>query len=497
MKGKALIGILICSIMASLGVATSTPQIKAEANSAQSHWEGVSATGAIVMDETCPIEVQHERLVLDLPTFPSNYYSTMEEFLAYDGKVTAEYTFYNPEDYTVKATLAFPFGRVPYYGNTYDPETGKYNAAADTEKYDVTVNGAPVEKEIRYTLAGYFEDFNIDKDLPQMRNEYVEDEFYTPLMPVTRYSYHISGIDEELGSVYAACTYKGDASKNRIWVNTSGIKQVDDQLVFGSWVSNGAAITVYVIGEPLKEDLEWTIYEHGTLKNEIPGCVVHSEKNQTMTFEEFVYTCYFGEYQRQGEISQHDWYNAVVYSLNECLREEYGVITYAKMNAQTEFMRWYQYELEIPPKSTVINAVTAPIYPSITTNYTSPLYGYTYLLSPAKTWRKFGKLDIEIHTPYYLIKDKDGFVKTDYGYALSLDGLPKEELEFTLSAEENPKSTRSSGCGLLFILMLMVPISYLIDIGQELVGCVSVITSCGVFGSIFITMAVLLFKKRK
>jgi len=40
--------------------------------------------------------------------FPRNYYSTAEEFLAYTGHVTAEYTFYNPADYTVTATLVFP-----------------------------------------------------------------------------------------------------------------------------------------------------------------------------------------------------------------------------------------------------------------------------------------------------------------------------------------------------------------------------------------------------
>lgn len=33
----------------------------------------------------------------------------------------------------------------------------------------------------------------------------------------------------------------------------------------------------------------------------------------------------------------------------------------------------------------------------------------------------------------------EGFEKTESGYALSLDGLPDGELEFTLSAEEKPK----------------------------------------------------------
>ncbi len=491
---------LVCifaSIIGALWITPSMHFIQAEANSAQRHWEGVSATGAMITDATCPIVVKHEKLIFDLQEFPQNYYSSKQEFLSYNAKVTAEYTFYNPADYTVKATLAFPFGKFPYYVNMYDSETGDENLDVDTEKYEITLNGEPVEREIRYTLGGYFDEFDVSKDLPQLRDEYVEDEFYTPLTMVTRYVYVAEGIDENIRSAYASCIYNGDASKNRIWVVSTGLKEKDEGGAIGKWLSNGAPIEVYVIGEPLQEDLEWKLYEDAGQKKVISGRMVNSGKVETMTFEEFVYTSYFGEYQRQGEISQLDWYNAVVHSLNECLNEEYGIITYSHMNAQREFMRWYQYEIEIPPKSTVINAVTAPMYPSINTDYEPAIYGYTYLLSPAKTWKEFGALDIEIHTPYYLVDDKFGFTKTEDGYALSLDGLPEGELKFTLSLSEKPKDQRPARtCGYMLIYAILIPLSC-IGGGLEAVGCISVVTSCGVFGSIFITMAVLLMKKRK
>ena len=96
----------------------------ASANSAQSHWSGTDRTGAIVTDEICPLEVQGEKLTFEVQEFPRNYYSTAEEFLAYTGRVTAEYTFYNPADYTVTATLVFPFGAVPDYGYFYDDQLG-------------------------------------------------------------------------------------------------------------------------------------------------------------------------------------------------------------------------------------------------------------------------------------------------------------------------------------------------------------------------------------
>ena len=78
------------------------------ANSAQRHWSGTDSTGALVKDKNCPLVVDKELLTFDVQEFPKNYYNSTEEFLAYTGKVTAEYTFRNPADYTVTATLVFP-----------------------------------------------------------------------------------------------------------------------------------------------------------------------------------------------------------------------------------------------------------------------------------------------------------------------------------------------------------------------------------------------------
>jgi hypothetical protein len=161
---------------------------------------------------------------------------------------------------------------------------------------------------------------------------------------------------------------------------------------------------------------------------------------------------------------------------------------------ETRFTRWYQYEIEIPAKGTIINTVTAPIYPSINANWEPSIYGYTYLTSPAKTWKKFGNLDIEINTPYYLINDENGFTKTETGYELSLDGLPEGEVKFTLSTDVNAKKPSQiggciSGCGYMFLLM-----------GSDLMrsmGCRAVVGVCITYMPIVLTAGILLFKKRK
>ena len=497
---KKFAKIIICCLFASCFSLSSTPPIKAEANSAQRYWEGVTTTGVMIMDETCPVEVLHEKLVFNLNEFPSNYYETSQEFLSYTGQVTAEYTFYNPKDYAIKATLAFPFGNIPYYANVYDEETGEYDYAIDTEKYEITVDGEVVEKEIRYTLAGYFDDFNIQIDLPEIQDEYVKDEFYSPLLPVTIYNYEVTSFDSTTHrSAYASFTYKGDYTKSRLlMIPTNGAKEQKEGVSLGGWVTNiGKTFTVYVIGEPLTEELDWTIYEDASMDKVVDGDVVlRRDKVGTISFEEFVYTCYFGEYQRANGVSQFDWYNAVIHSLGECLNKEYGYIEYAHMNTQTQFMRWYQYEIEIPAKAKIINKVTAPMYPSINAGYEPPLYGYTYLLSPAKTWTSFGRLDIEIHTPYYVVGDKYNFTKTEFGYALSLEGLPDGELEFALSASEDPAYTKNNGCGITWFYIMMIPAAF-IQGGCEAIGCSSSTMISGVCSSGLLMLILLWMKKRR
>ena len=129
--------------------------------------------------------------------------------------------------------------------------------------------------------------------------------------------------------------------------------------------------------------------------------------------------------------------------------------------------------------------MSAPIYPDIDGEYSPSVYGYTYLLSPASTWADFGRLDIVINTPYYLIDSNlEGFEKTENGYSLSLDGLPKEDgehtdLSFSLCQEGEP--TRSSNGTGLWVLMGILMLLFA-PIGLLWQGIESVI---GWIGSLF------------
>ena len=412
--------------------------VTASANSAQTYFRVISPTGAMITGEQSPLVVEQERLTFDLQEFPSEYYNDLEEYLAYTGKVTAEYTFHNPADYDVTVKLAFPFGQIPDYGYSYDPDTDQRVYTADGEKYDVVVDGVPIEKTVRHTLLSPGEDFELEKDLPRLMDGYAEDAFWKFDTPVTKYTYTIDGIDEEFDAARLGFQWSGDENKTKLMlVDQCGGEDTEEFVAVTRWVENGDTIELYVFGEPLEQELEW-FSENGAEDTPFPYTLTLKE-TETMNFREFT----MAKYSEDSGILPSDWYNAMVESLRNG-EWNFGILwgfEYEGTDLSNALLRWYEYEITVPAGGTIVNTVTAPMYPSVDLDYKPPVYEYTYLLSPAKTWAKFGTLDMVINTPYYMTKSDNGFSfeKTETGYQAFFDGLPDGELEFTLSTEEKPK----------------------------------------------------------
>ena len=468
---------IICLLICTLFISTLLP-ITVSANSAQTHWRGVDSTGAMVVGENCPIEVKKEVLTFDISEFPANYYREKEDYLAYTGKVTAEYTFYNPTDLTVTATLAFPFGKQPDYASIYDEESQSYVTNVDTEKYDITVNGEAIEKNIRYTLKSDLQ-FDLAKDLPKLHDGYVSDWFYSPDMTVTKYTYIVGGankegqIDEEkYRAANAAFDWNGGDGKTRIYFpDQSGFHlQKDGDARFSRWADNGDVFVIYAIGQPFSSPLVWKCYENGGVedKEEIDG-IVSLTNTETMTLEEFV----LENWSEDTGVSKVDWYNAVIDSFDEGLGDnaKYNYVnTEYSYNFMRNLMRWYEYEITIEPKSSITNTVTAPIYPEIDSNYDPDIYSYTYLLSPASTWASFGDIEIVINTPFYITDNTiDGFEKTANGYTYKQNGLPSSELEFTLCTAENPTPPQRGYRGMQIETIIFIAIAAVIVVGGGIV----------------------------
>ena len=467
---------LLCIIltMLILAIACVTPIY---ANSAQTQWSGVDTVGAVLVGDNCPIEVQKEVLTFDIFEFPSGYYSDKDEYLAYSAKVSAEYTFYNPTDYTVTATLVFPFGDCPAYACIYDEETDDYIYAVDAEKYDITVNGEAIDKRIRYTFNNQWE-FELSKELPKLKDSYTTDGFYSPTMSVTEYTYSISGIDrEENSSATVAFDWDGGDGNTRIYFpDQSGFRTLKNgDCRLSMWADNCDEFYVYVIGEPLSAPFTMKCYEDGAVKDkeEISGNATLTD-TETMTLEDFA----LKNWSEDTGVSKVDCYNAVICALENV--EEYNyidpMVSFAGEYFFLDLMRWYEYEITVPPKSSIVNTVTAPIYPEINENYDPDIFSYTYLLSPASTWADFGELEIIINTPYFITENSlDGFTKTDNGYTLMRNGLPSEELEFTLCSSSDP-TRRTTSYEIFFYAILITIGAFALICGALLIfACVVVV----------------------
>lgn len=423
------------------------------ANSGPMSWEGAVGVGSLVVDESSPIVVEKEVLSFDIQQFPVEYYGTASALEGYYGAtVTAEYTFRNPTAADVTATLLFPYGRMPDYVNVYAEEHPRAMEFMES-LCGVWAGDQALEVTRRASLHDPGEKFNIT-DAEQLHGTYMDHEFYNPDQIVTKYLYEVSGVDYE--TYYAAdwgAELRSDPARRKILIRDAdgwGTK-VDYVLIHGGLDHRNQTdkFAVYVIGEPFEQQPDWVVYENGACETIIDGTVelIHTE---TMTLLELATEAR----QERFGISVTDWYNAFVQDL---IRREFsqgciepGVITRVDLGS----MYWYQYELTVPAGETVVNTVTAPLYPDIHKGWDPAIYTYQYLLSPARGWADFGPLDIEIKTPYYMTQcNLEGFEKTGEGYFLHLDGLPEKELEFVLSEKANPRKP-----GTLPLIVRLLPI---------------------------------------
>ncbi len=439
---KRLIAFWLCIMLLCLSA------LPVYANSAPEYWTGVDASGVMIADEECPLVVEKEVLTFDVQQFPQYSYTSQGDFNAYTPKVTAEYTFYNPSDYTVTATLLFPFGNMPSYAEGYTDTSERYLAFDDTQKYHITVNGKPISNEIRHTLSYPGEVFDLQKDLSRMRDGYALDAFYYPALPVTKYTFQVSNVEKD--KYHAACMAmdvpEGVKDYRFYFPSQRGVHtQENGDMRISTWVDTDV-FEMYILGTPPQTMPRWTFYRDGGVEDgeEIAGDI------QLLSAEETPFEAFALSFRDEGyPASDVDWYNAVFSELKRGRENtpRHPVILCRELESafSQNLLRWYRYEITLAPGERLVNSVTAPIYPAINDGYEPDVYFYTYLLSPAKEWKSFGELEIVIQTPYYVTDSSiTGFAKTDAGYCAKLDGLPEGELEFALSTAETPEIKNNS-----------------------------------------------------
>lgn len=406
------------------------------ANSAMKAWDGTDASGVSVMEKACPVTVKNEKLTFDIPMFPDYYYGDSEDFVEYRASVTARYEFYNPKNYDVTTALAFPFGVFPEY---VDAGNEDFYSPTSLDRYGVTLNGEATETVLRHTYFDrYGETFDTAEQLARLRGNFAEGGFLHSGTRVTAYNYNVTDTNSEDGC-YASFEIDG-IGESRYAVTDYGYYSFHgDGVKVGVYINEAKgdnSFTVYIIGSPIPNALQPQLFKNSRENQKAEGTVTLKSTDQ-MTLYDFAMM----NYDPEGDIMEIDRFNAVIDCIitsweNGKIISEWGIL-----NIDQSLMRWYMYEMTVPAGETVINDVTAPLYPDIDDGFVPSLYTYNYLLSPARSWAGFGKLDIEIITPYYLIECDifPEFEKTESGYATSLNGLPSGELRFTLSSDPSPK----------------------------------------------------------
>lgn len=428
--------------------------IAVSANSALTYWEGTDAHGVVTTDADCPLEVRHETLTFDLPDSVSNEIFHAEAWDAYRNSYTAEYEIYNPSDMSVKAVLSFPFGSQPVYGLEGEQNRRPYD---DESLYSVTLNNEPLVPEVRYTYSGWRR-FNINEDLHLLKDDYMEDPFFWPGRQVTQYDLHFEVDDSEKPDGFyteAICTLPMNPQKSRFLFEDSMTGMRSDGKEVRAVIhldEDSMNLVMTVFGEAV-EIPEWTYEATEQTPRRLEGtCTLTDQK--TMTYEEYV----MARRPENSPVSQTDYYNALTRQLIS--ESENMVILPAGEFLESQLMKWYRYTIEIGPGETVTNTVTAPAYPAIDGKYENPLQKYTYLLSPASLWKKFGTLDVIVHSSEYLTESSpSSFEKTEEGYKAHFDSLPEGELTFTICADESPRHVNSPIAwvivGYLFFLLLL------------------------------------------
>ncbi len=423
--------------------------ISVHANSAITYIDGSDGTGVVVLTEDCPLVVEHEDLTFHIDDLPSEYYSSASFLENYNANVTAEYTVFNPTDLNIHAVLAFPFGTLPHY---FPDDTGQ---SVSSGKYHVQVNGETISSEVRATYKDNWSDFSLEHDIPLLQDGYMEDAFYDPELPVTEYVWLMETGETDPSCTASAVFHTDEKTRILIEPEESTIyNREEGTYEVGIRAEDRKKVTMYVFGEDTGEP-EWSFSKEGDDQAEIDAAMTLQSGN-SYTLLDFVCR----DYDEASGVSVTDWYNAYITMLKESSGTSY-ILNEPYRSLEHFLMHWYVYELDLGPGERLINTVTAPLYPKIDTGFDPSVYTYTYLLSPASTWKEFSSLDIRIETPYEMLKSNQGhFEKDGSVYVQSFDHLPDQELEFDLCTVTNPKRTNNYGTYILLLLAggILIPL---------------------------------------
>lgn len=402
-----------------------------------------SFASSVTLKEESPLIVSNAHIQFDL------YDKPLEEELdmaQYSNKVTSTYTFFNLTENLVTSTLILPLGDQAEYLADEDYELVSNN-------YSIKVDGIETSKVLRHTLKGYSPTFNFDYDVQKLHDTKVEDVYFNNDLPVYRYAISVNRANNDIPS----------SVRMRIPKTYSGLILADDFMYYDTRdsyyemkfnVGAGDLFHLYLLGTDIPNISDLVYLYENQYENTLVPIVSRQAIKTDLLFEDVM----MRYHEDNPEVSEVDYYNAVIELLNRQFRQNtnvaYKIARIQILDLESQLRKWSEYEISVLPGESVTNEVSVFLFPTVGVASRPFIFEYEYLLTPSYSFMGFNNLTIDINTDLYLIDSMlAGFEETNIGYRFELDQLPAYDFTFSLCESKTPEQINMGTTMIVGILL--------------------------------------------
>jgi hypothetical protein len=417
------------------------------ANSGPVFWRGYPSSEVLSVEDNSPIVVQNENLIFDFSSVDNVSYTI-------SGKVTATYNMINPTDELQSVQMAFPF-----VSSLKNIQMGDIS---------VIVNGNSLHYDI------YAGDVVDTYGNPWQEEKDAKTEFANIVSTISDKLYQAETFaEDEKGRLYTikvtpttderinfAVDFNSDSKKTK--VIASGFNRYhceDEKTSIASWCREPKTLEIYVLGEDI--DLKVEAFTDGQLKEKTDK-FDYQVSTQEVEVKPYLMDYIIENSARDSMVDTIQLYNLYAKALDKYFKGNLGYTSQNDLRALEQYERIFTiiYTVEFPNNSEKEVSVSYNTSGTMDARDTAkPLYSFDYILNPAKSWSDFKKLNVEIITPEevpYVAESSIELVKVeDQVYRVSIEGLPEDDLSFSLYAEEEVKRKNIFLVGLLDTLRFL------------------------------------------